>query len=452
MTKKFVVLFVILNFFLACFYLDTWQNGNSTSRAIAVVAFAESRTLQIDKRHEESVDKSFINGHYYSDKAPLPVFLVIPFYELVNLFGIQPEQMEKAAYIIGDILCGSIPFTAIILISFLFIRKETDSKISPVLLSTLPFYASFIFIYSGTFYGHLLSAFFLLAGYVSLRFQKRFFTAGILCGLSFATEFPTAIVFSVWALQIFYNEKSFKPVFRFLSGVIPSILFLAIYNYCITGSIFNFSYKYHGIAEQRVNYGFSFPKVEALWGLTFGLKRGIYIYAPFLVCLLYYILKKISSISLKEMALRFFSHYLFPVSVLSVLAISSFFEWMGGWCYGPRLIMFVAVLLFFEGIRIFSKTDFYKPLFGITIGFGIICAFLAKSTILYSIPEEFENPIKEQVYENFKNGNFNPNNLLTALLNVPPQTSTYIWLFSFVMILTSLTFWYKKQNAKQISQ
>lgn len=453
MTKKFVALFIVLNFFLACFYLDTWINGSSTSRAIAVVSFSETHTLQVDKYQEKSVDKIYVNGHYYSDKAPLPLFLVIPFYELIQFFGIQSEEMEKTAYIVGDILCGSIPFTLIILIAFLFIRKYSGSEISPVILSMLPFYSSFIFIYSGTFYGHLLSALFLLMAYIFLRFQKRIFLAGLFCGLSFACEFTTAIVFSIWMIQIFMNEKSLNPPLKFFLGLLPSLIFIGFYNYFLTGNILTLSYKYHAVESQRINYGFALPQAEALWGLTFGLKRGIFIYAPFLIIFLYEVLKNSIYMPWKKIISTVTSNYLIIISFVSIIAISSFFEWTGGWCYGPRLIFFIAVLLCFEGALFFSTRNFYKPMFWLLILFGFMCTFMAKSTIVYSVPTEIKNPLTEQVIPNFMNNNFNPNNLLTMLFDIQPQTANYLWLVSFIVISAGLTLLYKKEktnNAKTI--
>ncbi|MFI5163826.1 MAG: hypothetical protein ACHQHP_01115 [Bacteroidia bacterium] len=452
MTKKFIVLFAILNFFLACFYLDTWQNGNTTSRAIAVLAFAESHTLQIDKRQEESVDKSFINGHYYSDKAPLPLFLVIPFYELVNLFGINPANSEKTAYIIGDILCGSVPFTLIVLVSFLSIRKKNNSAMSPVLCSMLPFYASFIFIYSGTFYAHLLSAFFLLMAYICLRGQKKYFLAGILCGLSFLSEFPTALVLIIWGAQIYFRQKSISPVLKFSAGILPSLLFIAVYNYCLTGNMLTSSYKYHAMQDIHSNYGFSLPTLHALWGLSFSPYRGIIFYTPFLLLYFYEELKPILSISFRQWVSVFFTNYLAIISISSLVFISGYFEWWGGWCYGPRLIFFIAVLLCFEGIVFISSGNFYKPMFWILILLGFACTFMAKSTVVYSVPTEINNPITEQVIPNFTNNNFNPNNILTMIFDLQPKTANYIWLASFIIIAAGLTLLYKKEitgNAKQ---
>lgn len=446
MTKKFLFLFCSLIFFLSTFYLDTWQNGSSTSRAIAVVSFAESRTFQVDKYHERSVDKIFVNGHYYSDKAPLTIFLVIPFFEIANLIGIEPQTMERAALLIGDVLCGSIPFTLIVLITFLFIRKETNSLISPVLLATLPFFASFIFIYSGTYYGHLISALFLLLAYIFIRAREKFLLAGFLCGLSFISEFPTALVSAIWALQIFVNEKSFRSLLKFSLGILPSIIIIFIYNYVITGDFLNLSYKYHSDQRHDSLYGFSLPKFDALWGLILGLKRGILIYTSFLIIFLYELLKHLSSKRFSTIVRTFFTNYLSLISIASVLLISSFFEWTGGWCYGPRLIFFVAVLLCFEGILFLAKRNFYLPMFVILIIAGTIMTFAAKSTIVYSVPIEVENPFKDLVLKNFSDGNFNPNNILTMFFDVHPETANYIFFGLFASIIMLLTYLFDKEK------
>ncbi len=446
MTKKFIILFVVLNFFLSVFYLDTWQNGNTTARAIAVVAFAETHSLQIDKRQEESVDKIFINGHYYCGKAPLPLFIVIPFFEIVNLFHIAPENLEHAAYITGDILCGSIPFTLIILFSFLFIRKINTSTVSPVLLSMLPFYASFIFIYTGTFYGHMVAALFLLLSYITLRFQKNYFWSGVFCGLAFASEFPIAIIFLIWAMQIYLSERSFKPAIKFALGILPSLIFIGVYNYFLSGNIFNLPYKYDVVEENRINYGFSFPKADAMWGLSFSPYRGIFLYAPFLILIFYEMIKLYLQKPLREIFSTFVSNYLIVAVIIIFLFISSYFEWSGGWCYGPRQLFIIAVLLCFEGVTIFSTQKFFKPMFWLLIAFGLISTFMAKSTIVYSVPSDINNPFTGQVIPNFIKNNFNPNNILTMVFNISPKVANYIWLICFLFSIIALTFLFKKEK------
>jgi hypothetical protein len=181
------------------------------------------------------------------------------------------------------------------------------------------------------------------------------------------------------------------------------------------------------------------------------MKRGLFIYAPFLILLLYRIAKLFSEISIKEIFPRFLSNYLSVISVVSILIFSSFFEWTGGWCYGPRLIFFIAALLTFESIIFLSKNVFSLAVFWLAILFGFSGVFLAKSTVVYSIPSDINNPFSEQILPNFQIGNFNPNNLLTIIWNIDAQIANYLWLVAFIIILGGLTLLYKKENAKLAS-
>jgi len=76
----------------------------------------------------------------------------------------------------------------------------------------LPFYASFIFIYAGTYFSHLLSGILLLTSYLYLK-KDKFLIAGALAGLSFLCEYNLAIIFMVWGIQIiFLSKRRFSKV------------------------------------------------------------------------------------------------------------------------------------------------------------------------------------------------------------------------------------------------
>ncbi len=78
--NTFLLVFFMLNLLIGSFYLDIWKNANTTSRALPIITYFEDGTFRFDKYHELTCDKSFINGHYYTDKAPLPTYVVLPFF------------------------------------------------------------------------------------------------------------------------------------------------------------------------------------------------------------------------------------------------------------------------------------------------------------------------------------------------------------------------------------
>ena len=63
-----LLLFAVIFFSYAYFYEGAGWNQNS--RLDMVRAIVEQGTLRIDAFHQNTADKAFANGHYYSDKAP----------------------------------------------------------------------------------------------------------------------------------------------------------------------------------------------------------------------------------------------------------------------------------------------------------------------------------------------------------------------------------------------
>lgn len=441
--RFFFLVFFTANLLLASFHTDLWHNVNATSRALPVISYFESGSFRIDKYHEKTIDKSFVNGHYYTDKAPLPTFIVMPFFGLLKSLGIikahNGSLYGDAAFVLGDILCGTLPFVVAICLAFFYAYKN-KSHFSPVFLSMLPFYGSFMFVFSGTFYNHLFAAILLLASYTGIK-NKHFFFAGILAGLSFLSEFTIALIIPIWALTIWYNEKNIKKAILFSIGVAPSIVLIMVYNNAFTGHPFEMLYKYvsDDFAAMKTNYGFALPQIKAVWGLTFSQYRGVFFYAPFLLLILFYALKRYKEWLSKEL-LR---NYLIVSGAVYLLFVSSYFMWWGGWTYGPRHLTVIAMLLTFEGIVYCSRHQFSKTLFWALTGFGFIAAFLAKSTVLYSIPSEVGWPLFQRIWPEFLNGTINPNNLLTIFFDISPAAAMWTWLLLFSGITFLMHLWFK---------
>ncbi len=50
---------------LGFYFVDTWNNANTTSRALPVVTFWEEGSFRIDKYHELTGDKAMIDAILY---------------------------------------------------------------------------------------------------------------------------------------------------------------------------------------------------------------------------------------------------------------------------------------------------------------------------------------------------------------------------------------------------
>ena len=132
--KKFLILFILLNFFLNVFFIDISENANTIARALPVITYFENHSFNLDKYHDKTYDISFVNNHYYPQKAPLLTFTVIPIAGFLKCLGVINNQNGsirlKDVYIIGDILCGIIPFVLIIILIFIYSDKFVFRNIS----------------------------------------------------------------------------------------------------------------------------------------------------------------------------------------------------------------------------------------------------------------------------------------------------------------------------------
>jgi hypothetical protein len=77
-------------------YVGSWNDG---SRLATVESIVDSGTLAIDdSQFNGTLDKLYIDGHFYSDKSPVPALLLAGIYQLLqSLFGLK-ASLNSAAF------------------------------------------------------------------------------------------------------------------------------------------------------------------------------------------------------------------------------------------------------------------------------------------------------------------------------------------------------------------
>lgn len=434
--RKHAIIFIILNAILVFWFIDLWPNAQNTSRSLPVVSLYEHGHLYFDRYHQITGDKSIVNNHYYSDKAPLPTFVIIPVFGLMKVIGIikpvNGSLLTPAIFAIGGFFCGSLPF---LIILWLIYKNLIRNKINPfdaALNTMLPLYGSFLFVFSGTYFGHLFSAMFLLLAYIRLT-QNRFLACGIFSGLAFLSEYSLALFFMIWCVQVLFRHKSVKKTFWLVAGFIPSVILIMIYNYCITGFPTDMIYNHvtQDYAAMKTQFGFYSPSAKALWGLTFSVYRGIFIYMPYLILPLIYFFVKFKRSDYKIL----FTDHLFLPSIFFLIFISSYFSWWGGWSYGPRHLTAPAVMITWTCVVWLLKNNLKKYILLPVCGVGIILTFISKVTAMYSIPTEIKNPFSGVLFPQFMAQQINDNNMLSIIFKASPAVSVYIWFAIFIGVI-----------------
>jgi len=439
-------IFVLCTLLFCFWYIDVWENSNSCSRVLPIATYFEQGNFVLDKYKDKTIDISIIDGHYYMDKAPLPSFITLPFFGFIKSLGLVQTTDEsfysKTIYIVGAIICGIIPFLLILFLvaKSLILKQRKDL----ILLAFVAYLSSFVFVFAGTFFAHVLAASLLLLAYI--QYQKTNYTySGLLCGLGFLTEYTTLWILFSWILIQLIKHKSIKNTIQLGLGFLPAFIFILCYNYYFTGNALTMLYLFvadNFDAATKSTYGLGLPKLSALFGLLFSENRGLLFYAPVLIYgLILFFTDKLMLLKIKNYAL----HPIVLPFLLTTLFISSHAAWVGGWSYGPRHLTAVTTLLIFGLIQsnLFGK---HKTFFWIFCGYGMVCTLLAKLTVLYSVPP-LEQNILSYLLLKLKDG-FNDGNILTLLTNQKPINSFYF----FIILLAAMFLMRPKSTIKTIEQ
>ena len=241
------------------------------------------------------------------------------------------------------------------------------------------------FAYAGAFYGHQLSAALLFgAFYLAFRIGESanrrmgesagyapvwsLIAIGLLLGYSVVTEYPTLLMVGILYLYTLYaifkpwlpisNLASLRsgdyslqspisyprllsPVYLPIAWVtLPAALVAAgwmVYNTAIFGSPAALGYSHSELWTEQHHTGFmslNLPHAAAMWGITFGLFRGLFVLSPWLLLAL-------PGFWLWYRSGRYRVEWLAALASVVVIFLfnSSSVMWWGGFAVGPRYLL-----------------------------------------------------------------------------------------------------------------
>lgn len=435
-SRKATATFLLICGLFSVFYIDYLPGWNNASRVALPLSLVLEKHWHIDTYADFTGDKATIGTHYYTDKAPLPSLLLVPPIYLYNqLFDLASQSTNKqmrVALILAALLLGVVPFLLTISLSI----KILSHNHVPIWLIYLFFFGSFTFAYASTGFSHALSGYFILLSFFFLKEEKPLLS-GVAVGLAFTSEYLTIFFGIVWGIYLLTNKK-FSSALRLFLGVLPFIAFLAIYNYYQTGHPLHFAYRFQeNFAMNAHNYGFTWPKLQAFWGLTFSPYRGLFFYAPMLVILIFFWVlatMKFSQNKLSNLAA------LSAITYLILLAANK--SWYGGWTFGPRYLYPSAILLFVglaAQVKINEKWQ-HSLLFGVGI-IGLMHAIANKVTVWYP-PTEAKFPLRDSIWPAIKSNQLNSQHIFAGF-----ELSNWVVAAIFSILLVGFAFYLKQRNA-----
>jgi hypothetical protein len=463
------------------YFLPRWADPNQNSRLDMVVAVVEDGTFQIDAYVENTVDYAKVGDHYYSDKAPGAAFLGIPVYATLKEFldlPIMDSVMERLAnnealkatlrekgtgllehkvrFAIAQValtfVASALP-TALMGVLMYNLLTQFTARSWPRILVILGYgLLTPVFAYAGAFYGHQLSAACLFAAfYLAFVGAKPLSTCsllgiGLLLGYSVITEYPSVLVVVILFLYTFCRLKDKRRIgWVVLTGVLVAFAWMA-YNTAVFGSPLDLGYSHSELWTEQHHTGFmslTLPRWEAMWGITFGLFRGLFVLSPLLL------------LALPGFALWWRSgEYRLELwsALTSVVAMflfnSSSIMWWGGFAIGPRYLLpmlpFMALAMIFV-FRDWEKRKWIRTLGIVFFAWSLIATWGLTLAEQAFPPDTLRNPLVEYAWSNWRMGNIARN--LGMFLHLPGVVSLLPLLAGVAALLVALWFLSRKEPA-----
>jgi hypothetical protein len=366
---------------------------NEYSRYDLVRALVEDNSTRIDRFAQNTGDKAFYDGHYFSDKAPGTALIGVPVYRLLTLsFGVagagtpDPQTAVEALAFVES----GIPTVLLVLLLLRFLRPAVGEGWA-IVVSIGYGLGSIAFPFATMFFGHAASAFFLFSAFYLLwqwrvdRHGWRPLLAGFLAACAVLVEMPVVLGVAVLGLYALWLGR--RQALRFIVGGIPILMVLMAYNWLTFGSPLSIGYQYATIFGQQNSEGiFSivWPSLTTTADLLFS-PRGLLRLAP------WFCLAPFGVLACRRRSIR--TEVLVCVGICAVFLAynSGALNPFGGWTPGPRYLL---PALPFAAILVALAPRASRPFAALLMAFAIAIFFVATTT-MPNAPEAIQDPLTE---------------------------------------------------------
>lgn len=327
---------------------------NQSARLDAVYAFVEpghpeTGSFRIDRflydpdRNRNTGDWSLHDGHYYANKAPGTILLgVLPYAALVlveSALGLSLDAFWVAslnAYVL-NVLLSVVP-VAVGLVGFdWLLRRRGCAPPRAFVLSLGLFFATPLFPYTTMLFGHTLAAACLIGALVGVEHgsPRALFAAGLAAGVGVITDYllaPFAALLTLW--QLVRRRREAWPLIA--GGAGPALAMLGYHALCFGSPLAlpTDSTNPQFLEADRALGMFGAPSSTALWQLTLGTYRGLFLGSPWLLlavpgCLY----ARRQGVRPDELA------FWLAACLAHLLLVAGFLGWDGGATVSPRYLI-----------------------------------------------------------------------------------------------------------------
>ena len=404
--EKFI--FFLLFFTGSYFLHQQVENSNTSSRYFLISAVVDFGTLSIDVYQDYTIDKSFSNGHYYSNKAIGAPLLGVPVYWILRNLPYMQDRPPLASierYLIR-VVTTTLPFALLGVVMFRMACLWGAGPAIALWMVIAYAFGSLAFIHATIFSGHQIAACFSFFSF-SILYQLyrqveekgerphsqqiiQVFLSGLFAGIAALSDYSAILIAAALSVYVLSLSLPVRLKILFFLGGGLCVVILALYNLNCFGSPWSLSYEHlaykkfqEGSAKGLL--GVSMPDPTALLSLLFSPSRGLFFIMPiFLFSLIGFV--------------ALWKRYEFRRETLLILVLvagylfinSGFYGWHGGWTFGPRYLVPIFPFLAFPIAFATWEPFWFYILFGIS-AFQVSLAVVGLS----HIPHEIQNPIIE---------------------------------------------------------
>jgi hypothetical protein len=270
---------------------------NQTSHYDLIRALNQDRTT-IDQYQENTGDKAYYKGHYYSARAPGLALYSLPFYDFLNLVNADQLARDSQAQRNDDEMIYFIGLWANVLPGFLLLllvwrmadRFEPGYGVAAAVTLGL---GTLVLPLSTLLFSHVFTAFLGFAAF-TLMVKERdgppnpwlLGAAGLTMGYAVTSEYPLFFVALALGLYLLSRRDAFTPLGvltragAYIAGGIVGIVPLLFYNHYAFHSWTHLAYS--SIPRQQQGFfGIGVPSLKVLATLLFD-SRGLLTISPVL--------------------------------------------------------------------------------------------------------------------------------------------------------------------------
>jgi hypothetical protein len=322
---------------------------NQTSHYDLIRSLNVERTT-IDSYQDNTGDKAYYRGHFYSARAPGLALMALPFYDTLNLIGAESwtnahvappnHPGDEMIYLIGlwaNVLPGLLLALLVWRVAERFEPGYGAGAAVALGLGTMALPLSTLL------FSHVFSAF-LGFGAFALMLRERegppsamlLGLAGLAMGYAVASEYPLFFVAAVLGLYLLSRPGALTPALiarragSYIAGGIVGIVPLALYNHYAFHSWTHLAYS--SIPRQQKGFfGISLPSLKVLSTLLLD-SRGLLTISPVLI------LGALGTVLLYRRARRAEALTIGGVCLCYVGYNSGYYLPFGGGFMGPRFL------------------------------------------------------------------------------------------------------------------